>query len=371
MPVPEQHDDFARLQDALARAIREGRLCAAAEEASQWATSTPCRALLADASRLCDRIRADVDRESARVATALRDAGVDTVGPGDATAPTGENLATVVRREVAERDVAAACRALMTLGYAMPTGHSAGALEALRRSRSVVQLISDDHSEARVELVWRRTPSKWRRMLGRPSDTDLAALSLPRSAWMAYALMAPVRHLGRRLRGRAPAPDLGPFLGTPHDMVESLLDVAGVTAADVVVDIGCGDGRIVAAAARRGATAVGYETDRRLVTRARQRITDADVAHLASIHDLDGMAADLAGVTVALAFLPAATLVDLVPRVLRSLPAGARLVVHEQHALDVVPGPERQVPLITSSGASVAHIWLVPAEVGQNGWAIP
>src|SRR5207237_3038015 len=56
-----------------------------------------------------------------------------------------------------------------------------------------------------------------------------------------------------------------PFVPTPAAVVEDMLDLAGVSATDIVYDLGSGDGRIVIAAARRGARAVGIELDAQLV----------------------------------------------------------------------------------------------------------
>ena len=57
-----------------------------------------------------------------------------------------------------------------------------------------------------------------------------------------------------------------------------MLDIAGVSASDVVYDLGSGDGRIVIAAARRGALAVGIEIDAQLVQDSRDRAFAAGVA---------------------------------------------------------------------------------------------
>ena len=59
--------------------------------------------------------------------------------------------------------------------------------------------------------------------------------------------------------GRADKGGSIPWHWTPDSRVENMLYIAGVDAEDVVFDLGCGDGRFVVAAARRGAEAVGYE----------------------------------------------------------------------------------------------------------------
>ena len=51
------------------------------------------------------------------------------------------------------------------------------------------------------------------------------------------------------------------YVPTPHEVVEKMLDMAKVKKGDVVYDLGCGDGRIVVAAAKRGAKATGWDID--------------------------------------------------------------------------------------------------------------
>jgi ribosomal protein L11 methylase PrmA len=71
-----------------------------------------------------------------------------------------------------------------------------------------------------------------------------------------------------------------PFWQTPEPLVERMLDLAGVVPGDHLIDLGCGDGRIVIAAARRGATALGIDIDP-------VRIADSvAAAHAAGVEDL-------------------------------------------------------------------------------------
>ena len=64
----------------------------------------------------------------------------------------------------------------------------------------------------------------------------------------------------------------GPLSATPPDVVERMLALAGIGPGDVVYDLGCGDGRIVIAAAKTfGARAIGVDIDPALINRARRR----------------------------------------------------------------------------------------------------
>jgi hypothetical protein len=72
------------------------------------------------------------------------------------------------------------------------------------------------------------------------------------------------------------------WVGTPPELVEKMLDMAGVTAADRVMDLGSGDGRIVIAAAKRGARASGVEYDAALIEVAQRNASRAGVAERAT-----------------------------------------------------------------------------------------
>jgi len=69
---------------------------------------------------------------------------------------------------------------------------------------------------------------------------------------------------------------------SPASLVEKMLDMAGVGAGDFVMDLGSGDGRVVIAAAKRGARALGVEYTPELVTLSRRNAADAGVSERAS-----------------------------------------------------------------------------------------
>src|SRR5512134_3741987 len=72
------------------------------------------------------------------------------------------------------------------------------------------------------------------------------------------------------------------WVPTTEAMVEKMLDHAQVTPADFVMDLGSGDGRMIIAAAKRGARGMGVEYNSELVEFARRRAADAGVADKAS-----------------------------------------------------------------------------------------
>lgn len=122
---------------------------------------------------------------------------------------------------------------------------------------------------------------------------------------------------------------LAPYSPTPYDVVERMLKLAGVGAADVVYDVGCGDGRIVIEAARRfGARGVGIDINRSLIELAQDNARKAGVESRVTFRVQDAMTVDLSDATVVTLYLLAASNVKLRPILTRDLRPGSRIVAH-------------------------------------------
>jgi cyclopropane fatty-acyl-phospholipid synthase-like methyltransferase len=122
---------------------------------------------------------------------------------------------------------------------------------------------------------------------------------------------------------------LAPFISTPEDVVERMLAFAGVTRNDVVYDLGCGDGRIPIAAARKyGARGVGLDIDPALVARARENAKAAAVDSLVNFRVEDVLTADVSEATVVTLYLLTSSNERLRPMLQRQLKPGARIVSH-------------------------------------------
>ena len=117
------------------------------------------------------------------------------------------------------------------------------------------------------------------------------------------------------------------WVPTSPEVVEKMLDLAKVTADDFVIDLGSGDGRMVIAAAKRGARALGVEFNPEMVKLAQQRATEAGVADRATFVEGDMYEADISKATVLALFLLPENLRRLEPK-FRALPAGTRIVVN-------------------------------------------
>lgn len=154
-----------------------------------------------------------------------------------------------------------------------------------------------------------------------------------------------------------PTQSLAPFHATPDDVVERMLDLAGVTSTDVVVDLGSGDGRIPIRAARRfGARGIGVEIDPALVAQSKVSARAAGVEHLVEFRQEDAMTTDLSGATVVTLYLLSSSNARLRPRLREHLRPGARIV---SHAFSMGPDwPADRIDRFTSAAGDQVTLYL-------------
>jgi predicted RNA methylase len=118
------------------------------------------------------------------------------------------------------------------------------------------------------------------------------------------------------------------YIPTPHDVVDRMLQLAGVGPNDVVYDLGCGDGRIVIAAAKRhGCRAVGCDIDPRRVEEARANVQKSKVENLVEIRCQDLFQIDLSPASVITLYLTPGYNTRLIPQLAKTKP-GTRVVSH-------------------------------------------
>ncbi len=116
---------------------------------------------------------------------------------------------------------------------------------------------------------------------------------------------------------------------TPPDVVAKMLEVAGVSKDDLVYDLGCGDGRIVVAAAKTyGCRAVGYDINPRMIRQARGAVQKNGLERLVRIEQSDIFKLDLGDASVITLYLLPEMNDRLVPQ-LKRLRDGSRVVCHE------------------------------------------
>lgn len=156
------------------------------------------------------------------------------------------------------------------------------------------------------------------------------------------------------------------WVPTPEVMVDLMLDLATVTAADTVVDLGSGDGRLVIAAAKRGATARGVEYNPDMVKLSKERAYAAGVQTRATFVEGDMFEADISDATVMAVFLLTENMRRLQPKFLALRP-GTR-IVSNTFAIPEWPPDDRRTREDCTAWCT-ALLWVVPAQVGGT-WQI-
>src|SRR5262245_3979210 len=145
------------------------------------------------------------------------------------------------------------------------------------------------------------------------------------------------------------------FTPTRQAVADAMLKLAGVTAEDVVYDLGSGDGRIVILAARKyGARAVGVEIDHGLVEISRQIARDGEVDHTVTFIEGDLFTTDISAATVVTLYLSGSVNKRLEPKLKSELRPGARIVSHQFPIGDWAPSQTLRVD------DEDVFLWIVP-----------
>jgi SAM-dependent methyltransferase len=146
---------------------------------------------------------------------------------------------------------------------------------------------------------------------------------------------------------------------TSMAVVPAMLALAGVTAADVVYDLGCGDGRIVIMAASRfGARGVCVDIDPERIAEARANAHAAGVAERILFLNEDLLKTNLADATVVTLYLSNDLNLALRPKLQRELRSGARVVSH-WHAMGGWR-PTRAIGVWSEWGERYLYLWTIP-----------
>lgn len=157
------------------------------------------------------------------------------------------------------------------------------------------------------------------------------------------------------------------WVPTPPEMVEKMLDMAQVTADDLVMDLGSGDGRNIIAAAKRGARAIGVEYNPDMVTLSQRLAKEAGVGERATFVQGDMYEADISKASVLALFLLPSNLSKLQDKFLALAP-GTRIVLNTF----VVEGWEADATEAISDCTSwcTAYLVIVPAQAAGT-WQFP
>ena len=147
-----------------------------------------------------------------------------------------------------------------------------------------------------------------------------------------------------------------PWVPSPDEVIETMLRLAKVNSRDVVYDLGCGDGRIVIAAAQHfGARAVGIDIEPVRVAEARAAAKAAGVSERVRFVEQDFHQTDLTPATVIALYLYTREMTKLKPRILAQLKPGSRVVAYQFNGMgDWKPkkvNRRNQYPI---------YLWIVP-----------
>lgn len=169
-------------------------------------------------------------------------------------------------------------------------------------------------------------------------------------------------------QGTQPArqPDV-PYVPTTDEAVQAMLKLAGVKKSDVVYDLGCGDGRIVIAAAKAyGARGVGIDINPERIKEAKENAKRAGVENLVRFEENDLFLASFKDATVVTLFLLPQINMKLRPKLLADLKSGTRIVsntfdmgdwkAEKEHSLAEAEGVEY------ASLSQKFYLWTVPAK---------
>jgi SAM-dependent methyltransferase len=129
---------------------------------------------------------------------------------------------------------------------------------------------------------------------------------------------------------RAQEGKIVPYVPTPQEVVDRMLELAQVKKGDVVYDLGSGDGRIVVTAAKKyGVTAIGCEIAPERIKDSIENIKKAGVGHLVEIRQQDIRTVDLSPASVLTMYLLPEVNLLIRPNIWRQMKAGSRVVSHD------------------------------------------
>jgi tRNA G37 N-methylase Trm5 len=152
-----------------------------------------------------------------------------------------------------------------------------------------------------------------------------------------------------------------PYVPTPQDVVDRMLELAQVKKGDVVYDLGSGDGRIVVTAAKKyGVKAIGYEIDPERIKESTENIKKAGVGHLVEIRQQDIRTVDLSAASVLTMYLLPEVNLMIRPNIWKQMKPGSRVVSHDFDMGDWKPLKTENIK-DSSSWDHTLYLWHVQA----------
>ena len=147
-----------------------------------------------------------------------------------------------------------------------------------------------------------------------------------------------------------------PFVPTPIEVVDRMLEFGSVKRTDIVYDIGSGDGRVVIQAAKKyGAKGVGIEMDLKLVELSQKNAKQEGVEHLVEFRQEDALQADISAATVVTLYMLPSFNERLRPILERQLKSRTRIIVHDYPIDGWKPIKWEEMPLVDTRPEVMPH----------------
>src|SRR5262245_46602540 len=155
-----------------------------------------------------------------------------------------------------------------------------------------------------------------------------------------------------------------PYVPTPQDVVERMLDMANLKPGEFLIDLGSGDGRIVVTAAQRGVRAYGVDLNPKRVQEGIANAAKAGVSDRATFEVKDLFDTDISKADVVTTYLLPLVNLDLRPRLIEQMRPGARLITHAFHM-----GDDWWPDSTDNLRGRVLFAWTIPAKVAGR-WQV-
>jgi SAM-dependent methyltransferase len=204
---------------------------------------------------------------------------------------------------------------------------------------------------------------------GRPHSLRRSTSLLIFLAAFLFSLLPAQDAASQTVSGAEQKPKLDvPYEPSSTEVVDVMLELAQVGADDLVYDLGCGDGRVVIAAARKaGARGVGVDLDPQRIQESLENARKAGAENRVEFRVQDLFQTDIRQATVVMLYLYPEVNLKLRPKLFRELKPGTRIVSHS-HDMGQWE-PDRAV---TAPGGHRIHFWVLPANVtGIWEWSVP
>jgi SAM-dependent methyltransferase len=167
-----------------------------------------------------------------------------------------------------------------------------------------------------------------------------------------------------------------PYVQTPQNVVDKMLELAKIGPNDYVIDLGSGDGRmVITAASRYGARGFGVDLDRRLVELSNRNAAKAGVAKRAVFYERNLFETDVSAATVLSIYLLPDVNLAIRSRLLATLKPGTRVVSHDYHFGEWTPDLQLEMPApgkkVGIGEKSKVFYWMVPGTAaGKWRWQL-